>query len=91
LVTYCKTHDHSWMGVQSNRKVYTYFDVPSNLEVGKYDLEVVVNGVASERSKVEVKTTPTKRPSEKPKKENQPQMIFPKEAFMIPASRVNRG
>lgn len=46
-VFYCRTHDHSFMGVASDRKVHTYFDVPANIESGKSKLEVVANGIPS--------------------------------------------
>lgn len=47
-VFYCRTHDHSFMGVASNQKVYTYFDVPANIELGKSTIEVVANGIPSD-------------------------------------------
>ena len=46
-VFYCKTHNHSFMGVGSSRKVSTMFDVPSTIETGASSLVVVTNGVAS--------------------------------------------
>ncbi|MBS0634414.1 MAG: hypothetical protein JSR37_03010 [Verrucomicrobia bacterium] len=46
-VFYCRTHDHSYMGVASDKKVHTYFDVPANIEKGKSKLEVVANGIPS--------------------------------------------
>ncbi len=47
-VFFCRTHDHSFMGVASNQKVYTYFDVPANIELGKSMIEVVANGIPSD-------------------------------------------
>lgn len=46
-VFYCRTHDHSFMGVASKKKVSTCFDVPSDIEYGESILEVVVNGIPS--------------------------------------------
>lgn len=54
-VFYCRTHDHSYMGVASNRTVHTYFDVPANIEHGKSTLEVVTNGIPSEPMRIVVK------------------------------------
>lgn len=53
-VFYCRTHDHSFMGVASDRDVYTFFDVPAGIESGKSVLEVVVNGIPSKRVSVKV-------------------------------------
>lgn len=46
-VFYCRTHDHSYMGVASDKSVHTYFDVPANIEHGKSKIEVVANGIPS--------------------------------------------
>ena len=46
-VFYCRTHGHSSMAVQNPNTVYTYFDVPSNIESGAGTLEVVANGIPS--------------------------------------------
>lgn len=54
-VFYCRTHEHSYMGVASNRRVHTYFDVPENIECGKSKLEVVANGIPSEPVHIFVK------------------------------------
>jgi hypothetical protein len=54
-VFYCRTHDHSFMGVASDREVYTYFDVPYNIERGKSRLEVVANGIPSKPVTIKVK------------------------------------
>lgn len=54
-VFYARTHDHSYMGVASDKEVYTYFDVPANIEVGKCVLEVVANGIPSKPYHIHVK------------------------------------
>ena len=47
-VFYARTHDHSTMGVATaDRPVWTYFDVPPQIETGRSKLEVVANGIAS--------------------------------------------
>ena len=47
-VFYCRTHDHSTMGVATgNKTVSTQFDVPSNIERGASRLVVVANGIPS--------------------------------------------
>jgi hypothetical protein len=47
-VFYCRTHDHSTMGVATGSKtVSTNFDVPSGMETGAGQLEVVANGIPS--------------------------------------------
>ena len=47
-VFYAKTHDHSYMGVQTgNIPTYTHFDVPSGMETGPSTLVVVANGIPS--------------------------------------------
>jgi hypothetical protein len=46
-VKYCRTHDHSFMGVASNKKVHTYFDVPRDIDLGCSKIEVVANGIPS--------------------------------------------
>jgi hypothetical protein len=53
-VFYCRTHDHSYMGVGSDRLVSTSFDVPLQIETGASSLVVVVNGVASAKVSVTV-------------------------------------
>jgi len=48
-VFYARTHDHSTMGVATGEKlVWTYFDVPQQIETGASRLEVVANGIASQ-------------------------------------------
>jgi hypothetical protein len=47
-VVYCKTHNHSTMGVATGSKaVGTYFDIPATIETGASTLEVVANGIPS--------------------------------------------
>ena len=47
-VFYCRTHDHSSMGVATGSKtITTNFDVPSGMETGAGMLEVVANGIPS--------------------------------------------
>ncbi len=47
-VFYARTHDHSTMGVATGHTpVFTYFDVPANMETGAGSLEVVANGIPS--------------------------------------------
>ena len=47
-VFYCRTHNHSFMGVGSSRAVSTMFDVPSTIATGASTLVVVTNGIASQ-------------------------------------------
>ena len=54
-VFYCKTHDHSTMGVATgNTVVSTNFDVPVGIETGASELFIVANGIASAASAVTV-------------------------------------
>ncbi len=47
-VFYCRTHDHSTMGVATgSATVSTSFDVPASIEAGAAGLQVVANGIAS--------------------------------------------
>src|SRR5271165_2807981 len=48
-VFYCRTHDHSTMAVGYNGPAYTHLDIPSNMETGQSYLEVVANGIASQK------------------------------------------
>ncbi len=60
-VFYCRTHDHSFMGVAAeDKKVSTYFDVPTTwagypMETGKAKLEVIANGIPSKPRTVHVR------------------------------------
>ncbi len=54
-VFYAKTHNHSYMGVQTgNVPTYTHFDVPANMETGASQLVVVTNGIPSLPYKITV-------------------------------------
>lgn len=54
-VFYARTHDHSTMGVATgNKTVSTNFDVPSGMETGASQLEVVANGIPSQPVSVTV-------------------------------------
>jgi hypothetical protein len=47
-VFYCKTHNHSSMGVATgNATVSTMFDVPAGIEAGASKIYVVANGIPS--------------------------------------------
>ena len=47
-VFYCKTHNHSSMGVATgSASVNTEFDIPSNIETGAATLVVIANGIPS--------------------------------------------
>jgi hypothetical protein len=46
-VFYCRTFDPSTLGVGNNGRVYTNFTVPSGIELGDSQIEVVGNGIPS--------------------------------------------
>lgn len=46
-IQYCRAHHPSTMAVASTELNWVHFDVPSNLETGASQLEVVANGIAS--------------------------------------------
>ena len=46
-VYYVRTHDHSNMSVGYTGPSYTHVDIPNSLPTGGYNLQVVVNGIAS--------------------------------------------
>jgi hypothetical protein len=46
-VYYAKTHDHSTMAVGYVGPTYTHVDIPATIPPGSYNLQVVVNGIAS--------------------------------------------
>jgi hypothetical protein len=47
-VFYCRTHNHSTMGVATgSTHVSTWFDVPADIEPGVSQLYVVANGIPS--------------------------------------------
>ncbi len=54
-VKYCRTHDHSFMGVASKKCVKTFFDVPQDLEKGPSKIEVVANGIPSKAKPIYVR------------------------------------
>src|SRR5271167_4157021 len=51
-VFYCRTHDHNTMAVGYNGPAYTHLDIPANMETGQSYLEVVANGIASQKYKI---------------------------------------
>jgi hypothetical protein len=54
-VFYARTHDHSTMGVATGSlPVWTYFDVPADIETGTSRLVVIANGLASPAACVSV-------------------------------------
>jgi hypothetical protein len=54
-VFYCRTHDHSSMGVATgNKTITTNFDVPSGMESGASTIQVVANGIPSASAAVTV-------------------------------------
>jgi hypothetical protein len=46
-IFYARTHDHSTMAVGYQGPTYTHVDVPASIPTGGYNLQVVVNGIAS--------------------------------------------
>jgi len=58
-VFYCKTHNHSTMGVATgSTPVSTNFDVPMGIETGASDLFVIANGIPSAPASVTVAAPP---------------------------------
>jgi hypothetical protein len=54
-VFYCKTHNHSTMGVATgSTSVSTQFDIPSNVESGASTIVVVANGIPSSPTNVTI-------------------------------------
>jgi hypothetical protein len=48
-VIYCRTHDHSTMGIQTGAAIHTTnFSVPASAPLGSYCLRVIANGIASD-------------------------------------------
>ncbi len=47
-VFYAHTHDHNTMAVGYQGPSFTHIDIPSNMETGTANLQVVVNGIASQ-------------------------------------------
>ena len=57
-VFYCRTHDHSSMGVATGSLIVTTkFDVPANIELGESELVVVTNGIPSNPVTVTIEAT----------------------------------
>lgn len=56
-VFYCRTHDHSSVAVQNKHVSFTYFDVPSSIELGPSVIEVVASGVPSLPTQINVVAT----------------------------------
>ena len=56
-VFYCRTHDHSSVAVQSKLSSYTFFDVPTTVELGPSVLEVVASGIPSLPTSITVVAT----------------------------------
>jgi hypothetical protein len=48
-VFYCRTHGHNTMAVGYPGPTYTHLDIPANMETGASNLEVVANGIASQK------------------------------------------
>lgn len=54
-VTYCRTHDHSTMGVQTGTAIHsTQFKVPANAPKGVSKLVVIANGIPSEEVSIRI-------------------------------------
>jgi hypothetical protein len=53
-VFYCRTHDHSTMAVGYAGPAKTSVDIPANVETGQSYLEVVANGIPSERYTIQI-------------------------------------
>jgi len=54
-VFYCRTHDHSTMGVNTGTVVHsTQFDVPAGIETGNALVQIVANGISSDSLSVTV-------------------------------------
>jgi len=59
-VVYCRTHNHSSMGVQTGSTIVsTNFDVPTHIDSGPSVLEVVTNGIPSTTFSINVNPTTT--------------------------------
>jgi hypothetical protein len=56
-VTYCRTHGHSTMGIQTGAVIHsTHFDVPHGIALGPAQLRVIANGIASDPVTIGVST-----------------------------------
>ena len=47
-VFYARTHDHSAMPVGFNGPGFTHVDIPANMETGSTNMQIIVNGIASQ-------------------------------------------
>jgi hypothetical protein len=48
-VVYCRTYDHSTMGIQTGAAIHTtHFTVPAGAALGPYQLYVIANGIPSQ-------------------------------------------
>jgi hypothetical protein len=57
-VFYCRTHDHSSMGVQTGTMVHsTHFTVPLGIELGLSELTVIANGIPSLLPEIHINVT----------------------------------
>lgn len=81
-VFYCRTHNHSFMGVAATNKcVHTFFDVPTSwagypMEYGPSTIQVIANGIPSEAKDITVS-----HPS--PKLLRYPKKIRPGKSYRI--------
>ncbi len=48
-VFYLRTHGHNTMAVGYPGPTYTHVDIPNNIETGASTLEVIANGIASQK------------------------------------------
>jgi hypothetical protein len=54
-VFYCRTHDHSTMGLQTGTVIHsTQFTVPSGIETGPSEICVIANGISSDCKRIGV-------------------------------------
>jgi len=51
-VFYGKTHGHNTMAVGFHGPSYTYVDIPASMETGETDMQIVVNGIASQNYQI---------------------------------------
>jgi hypothetical protein len=62
---YCRTFDHSTMGVATGKAIHHTFEVPDHLPHGEYHLVVIANGIASHPVEVRVERAARKPASRK--------------------------
>ena len=53
-VFYCRTHNHSRMGVGYTGMVSTQLDIPANMETGPSNFEVIANGIPSQAFMIQI-------------------------------------